>query len=343
MRIRFNVAVLGDASCWRHVTNIAEQCASCNHQLDVSAIEAWEQMTEWLELPANRNVYVYIQGLVEQLVRGEPPEAAHQLEIEVHHQTPDPRGAVLSLQDAASYITQPAEVVVENATSDGSFFELLCYVFARTRIIEALQRRHLTFYNAGGYGNLWPIFERRRGEAPHGPYKLLVLKDGDSQHPAHRSDETARVEDKFIDGGALNHLLVLTGRDVENYMTRACLLTLPSSEELTLRVESFCRLSLEQRLHYDMECGLRAGEDATRDALYHGVGPELAPGFASNIKGSNKKPGPIRRELERHKRNHQNPNAPEPVYYHQADIKAELGQEVVEELVTILDRIEALL
>jgi hypothetical protein len=218
-------------------------------------------------------------------------------------------------------------VIVENEHSDGAFLELVCHVFARERLLRAMDAHHLKFPGAGGYGNLWTVFAARCEDSPKGPLRLLALKDGDEQAPGDESQESKNVRRHFTDGDALHALIVLCGRDAENYMTSACICTLttPVDPNVQRHAQSLGKLEWEERRYYDMEASFKKG-----------------------IKGTLRKPGPFNNELERRRQNRARraANSDEELeleVYRREDIAEELGEEVIRELEGILDRIEALL
>lgn len=326
MQVSIHATVLANARHWRHIMNIVERCAGADHQLDVSDVDAWEVLEEELAREANHNARGYIEGLVRQLTRGELA-TPHALHIEVGDDTPDPRGSRLSPTDAEAYLWHPVQVIVENEYSDGAFLELLCHVFARNRLLCAIDTHRLKFPGAGGYGSLWTVFAARCADSPNGPLRLLALKDGDEQYPGHQSEESGRVIGHFTRGGALLALIILCGRDAENYMTSDCICTLtnPIDPNVQRCAQSLSALEWGQRRYHDMETSFNRG-----------------------IKSKPRKLGPFNHELERRKKNRARraANSDEELeleVYRREDIAEELGEEVIRELEGILDRIEALL
>lgn len=154
----------------------------------------------------------------------------------------------LSPEDALTYLSSPAIVVVENAESDGAFLDALVYAYDRVELWHALESRWVELDHAGGFGEIEKRLERYLART-QGPPRALVLADSDRLYPGHESLTMTKINEVCI---KLNiPYIVLDKRTIENYIPIGAL----QRHHRRVCYQAFLKLDMAQRAHYSMKKG----------------------------------------------------------------------------------------
>jgi hypothetical protein len=161
--------------------------------------------------------------------------------------------------EASRLLESPAYVVVENATSDGTFLRTMMRALGRDELARALEQQWWEIWHAGGKGEV----EKRVAELIK--YKripadrILVIADSDRLLPCQYT-ETVRTLTECGNKHKVT-ILLLHKREIENYLPVSVLQRV--RQRNTYR--AFLELNQEQRDHYDMKNGFK--EDERGDAI----------------------------------------------------------------------------
>jgi len=165
---------------------------------------------------------------------------------------------VLTVEDAARLLNMPLKLLVENRRNDGAFLRKLTPPSYRAVLERALERGWVELENGGGIGEL----RRRVEEAQYKPMhhtRLWVMVDSDAREP----DKPSGASDKVIEACLKVFqpwplpARQLRRRSIENYLPLKSLQGWASRKGANGRevVDSFIRLSQNQRHHFNMKSG----------------------------------------------------------------------------------------
>ncbi|HYO52049.1 hypothetical protein [Archangium sp.] len=181
----------------------------------------------------------------------------HQLHLVITRQ-PDITHALLP-DEARRLLESPAYVVVEDATSDGTFLRAMMHALGRDELAQALAQQWWEIEHAGGKGGV----EKRVAELikyKHIPAdRILVIADSDRLLPC-QDTETVKTLTKCGSKHKVT-ILLLHKREIENYLPISVLQR--ARQRDTYR--AFLELNQEQRDHYDMKDGFK--KDKRGDAI----------------------------------------------------------------------------
>lgn len=261
------------------------------------------------------------------------------LRVEVHPTTPEARSHRLSPSDALEYLRHKPAVVVENSRSDGAFLRALCDAFKRDVLKKAIDEATVELIHAGGCADIYRHFEEQIRRAPHGPLRVIAMRDSDALYPGHEDKELRALREAFKDHTA--RLRILSVREIENCLTCACLQP-PHPNMPTTQLDALRRLKPEQRAHYDLKKGFRSDAGALNKA-YRGL-------EADEQSAVRKARETLYKDVERthleegfKKVEELYERAEVRAMYKREDIEAELGQHIAAELEALLNAIEELL
>lgn len=187
------------------------------------------------------------------------------------------------LRDHVADLERPAYVAVENDHSDGCFIRAVATAFRARDIIQALENDWLVIEHGGGQGDV-PRRVAALGARFRRVPRLVVIVDSDRMVPG-VSGKGDRVAELLKEQGVNVHVLHL--REAENYVPNRVLATLGKRRETYRRLDALKRLTPDQRGHFDMKHGFRAGIPEAQATLYAdlpaGVMTRLSSGFGERV------------------------------------------------------------
>jgi hypothetical protein len=200
-----------------------------------------------------------------------------------------PRGAHITsgnVHDAVSDLTQPAVVIVENATSDGLFIRAVFQAFQRGELLAAIEQSWLVVRQSGGGGEFTKVASDT-AEQFRVVVRVCGFLDSDRLIPGSRTQAHDKAEEAREIGIDV-HVLEL--REAENYIPPSVLRGDDSTTRRRQTAEAFAQLTPEQRGHFDMKRGFKnkKGETAIppeQQTLYASLGDELVEELADGFGG----------------------------------------------------------
>ncbi len=180
------------------------------------------------------------------------------LTVVVHGDAPAAEDA-WPLEEAVLYLSQPLEVLVENARNDGLFFTA-CWAVLASRLAARLtaKRPAAVFSQGGGKAEVLQLIQHRTKEALDRrtvPPRLLVLLDSDARYPGHETSESRQLRDTCGELGI--PIALLQKRAIENYVGDDALRDLGTTHADVLpSVDFLLGITSEQRDHYPIKKGL---------------------------------------------------------------------------------------
>lgn len=174
----------------------------------------------------------------------------------------------------ADYYSLPVVLIVENAQTDGAWFELVADKL-RPRLARRMKGEHpsLTVSNAGGIGEIPKHLRRvsstyQRARPDKGlPLRVVVMADSDARLPGQESDQARIVRHAAASEGADVH--ILRKRTIENYVPDQGLWDYAARRaDARAAVRHITRLVGPARDHYPIKEGLTARELSQTDNQY---------------------------------------------------------------------------
>lgn len=262
MRITLLLDVLEDPSSWRTVERIIDAFLEKRHLWDEGNQEQlvnspwFTEETEDLKRLSVREslTKLYTESIYPS---SDSSRLMHGISVVITWQPNVTRA--FSPEEAKRLIESPAYVVVEDATSDGTFLRSMMRALERKELAQALERQWWEIEHAGGKGGVEKrvddLIKYKRIPAN----RILVITDSDRLFSC-QATETARTISKC----KTNHnvtVLLLHKRESENYLPVNILQKV--RQKHTYR--AFLELNQEQRDYYDMKNGFE--EDERGDAI----------------------------------------------------------------------------
>ncbi|WP_431904548.1 hypothetical protein [Micromonospora carbonacea] len=224
------------------------------------------------------------------------------------------------LADHSADLCRPAVLVVENSSSDGGFLHTVASALRHERVVTALERHWLEVHSAGGSGEV-PKVAREHAVRYRRLIRVVALLDSDSLIPGQRTANHDQA-DKLAAEKITVHVLAL--REAENYVPHRVLAGIGRAKDASRRLTALKRLTPQQRGHLDIKNGLGSRKPSAVEKqrelfqdLDLAVQLGLRDGFGDNV---------LERLAEQRGR------------VTEQDFAA-LGDEVVAELRTLLDKI----
>lgn len=156
------------------------------------------------------------------------------------------------LADHSADLCRPAVLVVENSSSDGGFLLTVAATLRHERVVTALEREWLEVHSAGGSGEV-PRVAREHAVRYRRLIRVVALLDSDSLIPGQRTanhDHAAALDTEDI----TVHVLAL--REAENYVPHRVLAGIGRSRDASRKLSALKRLTPQQRGHLDIKYGL---------------------------------------------------------------------------------------
>jgi hypothetical protein len=200
--------------------------------------------------------------------------------------TPDAAKLRLPLEAAASFLSQPLEVYVENQLNDGRAFVRI-FSTIDADLVEKIESPFppMKISNGGGREAMLSLVTdlARKGLAKGVPARIIAITDSDCRFPGDKSAETG-----FERGARLTgvNLIRLRKRSIENYVPDSCLEQLRIAKpETSKSIEFVLSLTPLQRDHFPLKKGI---PDTDRfhegeHSLYEGVTFPSPPGLSGLI------------------------------------------------------------
>jgi hypothetical protein len=262
MRVALFLDVLADPGSWRTVERVIDAFFEERHIWDEDNQELvlnslW--FTEDTGEPRRLSIRESLEKFYTEAVYS-PPAASrrmHRMSLVITRQPNITRA--LPPEEARRLLENPAYVVVENTTSDGTFLRAMMRALKRSELAQALERQWWEIEHAGGKGEVEKrvddLIKHKRIPAD----RILVFADSDRLFSC-QSTDTVRT---LVKCGTKHNVtvLLLHKREIENYLPVNILQKVRQKD--TYR--AFLELNQEQRDYYDMKNGFR--EDERGDAI----------------------------------------------------------------------------
>ena len=251
MKVRLSPEVVSDASALSLLDDILRFFETGRHEWVVDDIEVIER-SQWVEQASERHgrrILDLLQKTVTEAVYG---GSTPTIELEIG--TGDGRVEPSHAWDAMS---QPAYLVVENATSDGRFLRAVIHAYGYTLLETALSERWLEIDQAGGVGEITKRVGALVHERSADRRRVQALVDSDRRHPGHESDTVRSMRALEQERSITVH--VLHKRDSENYLPLDAIAHAKHGHKRFQQAyKAFCQLSPQEQDHFDMKKGFGA-------------------------------------------------------------------------------------
>ncbi|HYO68411.1 MAG TPA: hypothetical protein VEU33_20250 [Archangium sp.] len=262
MRVAIQLDALEDAGSLRAIERVIDAFLEKRHVWDkdsqdwvLSSVWFTEETGDFRRLSVRESLEkLYTESIYEPLASS---RLMHRLQLTITRQ-PDIKRA-LPPDEARRLLESPAYVVVENATSDGTFLRVMMRALGREELARALERQWWDIEHAGGKGEIEKrvaeLIKNKRIPAD----RIMVIADSDRLFPCQKT-ETAKTLTECGNKHKVTALL-LHKREIENYLPVSALQRARQRDAYL----AFLELTQEQRDYYDMKSGFT--EDERGDAI----------------------------------------------------------------------------
>ena len=190
-------------------------------------------------------------------------------------------------QEALRFVDEPIVILVENRNSDGSFVRRIV-AETDSSLNKLWQRpgRSIRLDSVGGAGEIPNEIARRVDEVPYRPRLIAITDSGRKSPEDDESVDAKRVRTACTKYGV--SCWVLAKREAENYLPRVLLDERPDAgAQNSLTVETWSRLSDDQKDFFNMKSGLSADNTESSRRLFADLSPTaqriLAAGFGPQV------------------------------------------------------------
>lgn len=220
-------------------------------------------------------------------------------------------------------LDRPAILVVEDIDSDQHFIKALCAVFRAERLRRALDNGWIEIAHGGGTGGLQRVAKQSASRFKR-VKRVAALLDSDRMVPSDSTTSHAKAAVLRAMGVVVH---VLEFREAENYVPNKILAGVHYQRRTHQKLQHLKKLSPAQRAHFDMKHGFGRtnGVPPAQQSLYKNLAPTTVQGLHEGF-GTH-----ILRSLEQSSRS-----------LVERDF-ASLGDDVVAELRTLLDKLTSVI
>jgi len=286
MRVRIESTVANNPDAHKWLDRILHKISDGWHlwdttqEIDSSAFEA----TSWIRNRGTKGdeIFQLLQASLRQDAWG---FRLHNRTITV---TNDPSGAdELKPEDAARLAEMPVVILVENRYSDGLFIR---------KIIDILDESLSNYWNlpgspiqidsVGGIGQMPLAIKEKVSRYPLN-LRFVAICDSDKSSPSATESKCATKVRTICEEHNFA-CWILAKRTSENYLIKILLeLWKPNSGQHIQIVESWARLSDNQKNHFNMKMGIPKDRDDNRYPLFQNLSKDdyttLTTGFGNNV------------------------------------------------------------
>lgn len=285
MKVRFALDVLSDDSNFRDLDRIVDLFMDGRHNWDIEDFDTVANSL-WIRSAIGSRTGDSNLEILEKCYTKTAyyPKNMHSRLLIITTEVND--NSDLHPADARKCLDAPAYVLVENAESDGSFFDAMISCFNRQQLQDAQTDLWWHYEHLGGFGEtgkrLKELLRRTIG-----PPRIFVVADSDREYPGHVSATVAKVQEACEKYSI--PFAILNKRKIENYLPVSLLHY--ANRINTFR--AFQKLTQKQRDYYEMKHGFRLAAEGEADvptvqsALYADVHKhvrrDLCGGFGEKV------------------------------------------------------------
>lgn len=286
MRVVIEVSAAADPQAHRYLSSILNLVEQGWHLWEIHDEEGL-LASDWLRDPGSTGLHAG-ELFKKSVVRSAYPTSLHRQLVRVTAR-PEER-LEFKPGDAARFLGQPLEILLENRHSDGDFLDAAVETLGDEELQEHWRREPCPVRkdSLGGTDQMGSYV--RLQAQKNLPPRLLVLRDGGGDGPTLKAPEAISLEALCREAGV--PCWILSKYEMENYLPESLLAeSVGGSEQRLKLLAAWKRLSDIQKDFYDVKDGLRGFSTSSgpRSALFQGLSTadaiDLATGFGNRIAG----------------------------------------------------------